>query len=70
MAKVNPEPSKNTLRFLISNVGRHGYQPSYNEMVAHFGVTKNAIVERLRGLARRGYINSSFQTNKEHEKLC
>ncbi len=55
----NPAPSDKQLelyKFLISYIEEHGYQPSQGEMAAHFGVSKNAVGQRLRELARRGLL--------------
>lgn len=44
------------LGFIISYTEENGYQPSQAEMACHFGVTQNAIWERLKGLEHRGEI--------------
>ncbi len=45
------------LRYIIAHVERHGFQPNQSEMAVHFGVTQNAISDRLKRLARSGVID-------------
>lgn len=44
------------LRFIIRHVEEHGFQPSQSEMCQEFGITKNAVTERLKNLERHGVI--------------
>lgn len=58
----SPEPSDaqmEVLRYIIKFVEDHGFQPTQGEIGEAFGVTKNAIQNRLRELARRGLIEIS-----------
>jgi DNA-binding MarR family transcriptional regulator len=58
--RANPGPSDKqleTLRYLITFIEDHGYQPTQSEMAIHFDVTKNAIQNRLRELAKRGLVD-------------
>jgi SOS-response transcriptional repressor LexA len=56
MSTQPSEKQMELLDYLIRHIEEHGFQPSYSEMAEHFGVTKNAIQGRLRGLARKGII--------------
>jgi SOS-response transcriptional repressor LexA len=51
------EKQLEVLRYIISHVEKHGFQPTQAEMARAFGVTKNAIQNRLKDLARRGIID-------------
>jgi len=55
----DPNPSEKQLemlRCIVSFVEVNGYQPSQQEIAAHFGLSKNVIQMRLKELARRGVI--------------
>jgi SOS-response transcriptional repressor LexA len=57
--KPDPEPSekqKEILEFIVLTVSQKGFQPSQQEMADHFGITKNAVAQRLDELAKRGLI--------------
>lgn len=55
---VDPTPKQvEVFKFLIRYVEQHGFQPSQQEMAEALEVTQNAVSERLRGLAQRGYID-------------
>jgi SOS-response transcriptional repressor LexA len=43
-------------RFLVHHIEENGYQPSHTEMADAFGVTKRAILDRLRQLEAKGLI--------------
>lgn len=42
--------------YVLNQVCENGYQPSYGEIAAHFGVTRTAIVSRLKELEQKGII--------------
>jgi SOS-response transcriptional repressor LexA len=46
------EPQLELLAFLIKHIEEHGYQPTQSEMALQFGVTKNAIQNRLKEFAK------------------
>lgn len=50
------EKQLEVLEFIITHVCERGYQPTRNQMAASFGVTRNAITQRLRLLAEHGLI--------------
>ncbi len=57
--KPNPEPSVKQLeilRFIVHHIERLGFQPSQSEIGAAFGITKNSVTGRLKGLAKRGFV--------------
>lgn len=51
------EAQLDVLRYLVSFIEEHGFQPTQSDMATHFGVTKNAIQARLKELAKRQIIN-------------
>jgi SOS-response transcriptional repressor LexA len=56
---VNPYPSEKQLEvvhYLVEYLQQHGYQPSQQEMADRFGVSRNAIRQRLVQLESRGII--------------
>lgn len=58
-ATSDPNPSEKqleVLRYIISYVEVNGFQPSQLEIADYFGLSKNAIQNRLKELERRGVI--------------
>lgn len=47
---------RETLFYIVEFFKRNQTQPSYRELCEHFGVTKQAICDRLTGLNRKGYV--------------
>lgn len=45
--------------FIVKCVEENGYQPSLQEIGDHFGVDKNAIFMRVKGLAEKGWVRQS-----------
>ena len=53
-----PTPAqKELLAFIYSFTEEHCYQPSLDEMAGQFRVTKEAVLDRLRGLRERGMLS-------------
>lgn len=44
------------LKFIKVFTKRHGYPPSFDEMVAKFGVCRNGIVDHINRIEAKGYI--------------
>lgn len=49
------------LQYILDYTLEHCYQPSVREMCDKFGVTLNAIYDRLKGLQRKGYIRTQHE---------
>ena len=45
-----------TVDFISSYIGKHGYSPTMQEIADHFGVTKTSIHERIHALIKQGVI--------------
>jgi DNA-binding MarR family transcriptional regulator len=50
------EKQLDVLRYIVRCVEMFGYQPAQSEIAAEFGITKNAVTERLKGLEGHGVI--------------
>ena len=73
--RPDPTPSEKQLEllaFIIEFIEANGYQPTQAEMAARFGVTKNAVQNRLMELAARGLIELPTGTKARERaiKLC
>lgn len=55
-AESATERQLDLFRFIVSYLQEHCFQPNIVEMQLEFDVTRNAIVDRLKGLERHGFI--------------
>lgn len=54
---VPTDAQQQLLAFIFSYLEEHCCQPALAEMAEHFGVSKEAILDRLRGLRERGFVS-------------
>lgn len=59
MKRAKPEVSREQyelLEYIVRYTEANGYQPSQQEMGAHFKITQTAVRSRLESLAMRGFL--------------
>lgn len=55
---------RQTYRFILSFLERHGFPPSVREVASHLGITTKGAFDHLRALERQGYIGRGSRRSR------